>query len=518
VVISVRLDNATLTSRGAVTRFAAVWGPWVLRFVVAFAALFVTFAYLKSNSPLRRMSAEPVRIPIGWGLLAAHVCALLVFAGFSSVLYGSQLSGLRADLIAIVWVTAGVVAIVAAAFALVPSWLWMRLFRSTDHLWGYALVAVFLACVVGDQSRLLWQPTTSLTFGLVKAFLKPLVARVVTDPKTMVIGTPGFAVSIAPECSGFEGAGLILAFGVTWIWVFRRECRFPQALLLIPAGVVLLFLLNALRIALLILIGDAGAPRIALGGFHSQSGWIAFNAVALGFSIAARRVSWLAIRNPAPETLDCSSSHNPTAAYVMPFLVILAAGMITRAAAADVEWLYPLRFFAAAGTLWVFRRKYAELDWKCGWTAPAIGALVFAIWIAMDRFAKIPGNSAFPAALAAASPVARDTWIAFRALAPVLTVPLAEELAFRGFLIRRLISSDFESIPLQKFTWAALLISSLAFGLLHGNRWLAGTIAGMLYGLALVRRGRIGEPVVAHATTNALLAAYVLVFHQWSLW
>ena len=58
-------------------------------------------------------------------------------------------------------------------------------------------------------------------------------------------------------------------------------------------GVVALFLLNAVRLTALILIGDAGAPRIALGGFHSQAGWISFNIVALGLAVAARRVAWI---------------------------------------------------------------------------------------------------------------------------------------------------------------------------------------------------------------------------------
>jgi exosortase/archaeosortase family protein len=48
-----------------------------------------------------------------------------------------------------------------------------------------------------------------------------------------------------------------------------------------------LFLLNAVRIAALILIGNSGARQIALGGFHLQAGWIAFNGVALVFSVAA---------------------------------------------------------------------------------------------------------------------------------------------------------------------------------------------------------------------------------------
>jgi CAAX prenyl protease-like protein len=100
----------------------------------------------------------------------------------------------------------------------------------------------------------------------------------------------------------------------------------------------------------------------------------------------------------------------------------------------------------------------------------------------------------------------------------VITVPIAEELAFRGFLIRRLISSDFEALGLRKFTYVSLLLSSVAFGLLHGDRWLAGTVAGLLYALALLKRGRIGDAVVAHATTNALLAAWVLFRGNWGLW
>ena len=48
--------------------------------------------------------------------------------------------------------------------------------------------------------------------------------------------------------------------------------------------------------------------------------------------------------------------------------------------------------------------------------------------------------------------------------------------------------------------------------------WLAGTLAGLFYAWALIRRSRIGEAVIAHATTNALLAAYVLLFQKWHLW
>ena len=102
-------------------------------------------------------------------------------------------------------------------------------------------------------------------------------------------------MQIAATCSGLEGIGLILAFGAAWLWLFRREFRFPHALLLIPASVVVIFLMNALRITALILIGAAGAPGVAMGGFHSQAGWIAFNAVAAAFALTAQHLPWVTV-------------------------------------------------------------------------------------------------------------------------------------------------------------------------------------------------------------------------------
>jgi CAAX prenyl protease-like protein len=96
-------------------------------------------------------------------------------------------------------------------------------------------------------------------------------------------------------------------------------------------------------------------------------------------------------------------------------------------------------------------------------------------------------------------------------------VPLAEELAFRAYLIRKLIANDFENVALGQFSWFSFLLTSVLFGLLH-ERWLAGTLAGMGYALALYRRGQIGDAVIAHMTTNALIAIFVLTQARWSLW
>jgi exosortase E/protease (VPEID-CTERM system) len=491
----------------------------ICRAVIAFAALFLTFGFIGARSAFQRVSGKLVGISVSWRPLAGHICSMFVFCALSYLLFGHTGADPQADLIAAAWVAIGILALSLAAFAVVPLRLCLELLNDTAHVFGFAffggLAAAFL---VGDLAQSYWKSGIGLTFSLVEALLRPIIPELITDPTQMVIGSPSFHVTIFPACSGFEGAGLMLVFSVSWLWFFRRECRFPRALLLIPAGVFLIWFLNGVRIAALILIGNAGAPDVAMGGFHSQAGWIAFNAIALGFSLASRRVSWLTVQGPHIHSVEDRPAENPTAWYLTPFLAILAAAMVTRAATGGFEWLYPLRFFAAAIALWYFRHKYAGLDWRIGWAAPIAGFAVFAIWLGLDRMTGANADDAIGVRLASLSTSMRVTWIVFRTLAATITVPIAEELAFRGFLLRRLISPDFEKVGCRSFTFLSVLGSSIAFGMLQGDRWRAGTIAGVIYALTFRQYGRIGDAVVAHAITNGLLAAWVLHSSAWQLW
>jgi exosortase E/protease (VPEID-CTERM system) len=276
-------------------------------------------------------------------------------------------------------------------------------------------------------------------------------------------------------------------------------------------------MLNCVRVAMLLLIGIAGAPDIAVGGFHSQAGWLAFNAVALGTCLAARRVPWL-LRHGARVSVSDSRVLIPRLAYLMPFLAVLCGSMIGQLASAGFEWLYAIRVVLSAAVLCYFVPRYRAFDWRIGWRAIAIGAGVFVIWVGMEKLVSAGSQVDMPAALRAAPATWTMAWIALRVLGSVATAPIAEELAFRGFLLRRLDSEDFESVKWHSVSWTAILVSSAAFGVLHGDRWLAGTIAGVLYASAYVRRGSIGDAVAAHATTNLLIAAEVLVAGHWQFW
>ena len=526
LAITLWVSHIDLTLQGGWMKHVLTWieeewlfGGTVIRSAIAFVAAFLGFGLLTVRSAFRNISRELTRVPISRGLLVAHVCAWIVFWGISYRLFMHPRSGGQMDFYTALWLATGLAGVVLACFAVVPFRLVVKLIQHTGNLWVLAAITGFAAGWSEKFRHLLWQPLIGLTIDVVTVCLRPWVADLTINRATGTLASHHFLVIVSPECSGLQGAGMMLGFSVAWIWVFRRECRFPHALILIPVSISTVWLLNSVRLVVLFLIGNMGAPGIAMGGFHSQAGWIAFSGVALGFTMVLQRVPGMTKTCPAPaRPAKERTAANPAACYLVPFLVILAAGMVSRAASDGFEWLYPLRFVAATTALWHFRRKYTALDWRISWAAPLVGSIVFVMWLALDATAAHVPVSAIGTGLASLSGSLSGAWIVVRVLAASVTVPIAEELAFRGFLLRRLVSPAVETVRSPGFTWMAILISSIAFGVLHGNRWLAGTFAGVFFALAFRHRGRMGDAVAAHGITNLLLAAWVLFTHNWNLW
>jgi exosortase E/protease (VPEID-CTERM system) len=496
---------------GSIVHDAQHWG---FRFLIALAAALTVFAYVRGGARLRAAAASmrAQEIDLRWTM--AHVLLLATLMPLTYLLYPNGTSAVPFEVMFAMWMALGAAAVLAALLAIAPWSIWIQGARALGAVWCYALVAALVGVCVTQWSQRLWKPAAGLTFDLVRRLLSPILPTLIVDPINLVLGTNRFAVQITDVCSGLEGMGLMLAFCIAWLVYFRRDYIFPRALLLVPAGMLASFALNALRIAALVLIGHAGFPEVASFGFHSQAGWIAFIAISCGVVFASRSSTWL--NRAAVSSTASVETENPTAAYVMPLLAILVAGTVSHAMASDFEWLDPLRLIAGVTVLALYRRKLATLDWRCSWRGPTVGLAVFLVWIAAANL-LVPG-AAIPLKLAALPESMRVTWIASRIAASVLTVPIAEELAYRGFLMRRLISKDFESVPFRSVGWLALSVTAVAFGLLHGVMWLPAIVAGLAYGIVLVRRGSIGEAVVAHATTNALIAGAVLGWDQWQLW
>jgi exosortase E/protease (VPEID-CTERM system) len=486
---------------------------WGLRFLVAYAVVLFLLSALGREDTLRSLGSRHAREPLRIRFLLWHVVALIPFAGLSAILFVDR-SAADFLVVAIGWHVAAVLAALFLMVGLAPLRVWVGALGRARATLVYAIAPALGSVLAIQASQMLWHPAAGLTFRMAEAVLRPILAGLQVDYTTLTIGTRQFAVQIADQCSGLEGIGLMFIFCAAWLWLFRREYYFPRALLIIPVAVVLVYLLNTVRIAALVLIGNAGYPEIAVVGFHSQAGWIAFNATALAVALIAKRSRWLN-RNAAAAVVD-ESGPSPEATYLLPLLTILAFGMIGHAMSARFDLFYPLRFIAALGVLWVYRLRYREMNWRFGWRAVAVGCAVFLLWILCDRWLGQPHG--MPAELAGLPPGERIVWIVCRVCAAIATVPLAEELAYRGFLMRRLVRREFETVSFRSAGLPALGLSAIAFGAMHGAMWLPATVAGAAYGGLAITTDRIGAAAAAHAVTNGLIVVGVLAFGQWQLW
>jgi len=483
----------------------------LFRFLVAYVVLCVLLISANRRGGITRIGAGHCDAPMRPGWIAIHVVAITLLAGLSFAMYTNSVA-VSYPVLAVAWLLSGITACAALFAALAPFSAWARAARNHRAVLLYAIAPALATIIAINLSQSLWKPAAKITFDLVAISLKPILPQLSSDPASLTLDTGRFAVEIAAACSGLEGMGLMLIFCSAWLWFFRREYKFPRALVVIPAALTLTFLLNTVRIAVLVLIGDAGYPNLAIVGFHSQAGWIAFNAVAFAVAIVSRRSPWL--RSAAPS--EAALTENPTAPYLVPLMVILAAGMLAHALSAGFELLYPLRLIGAAVALWIYRRRYAQLAWSFSWRAVVVGGLVFAMWLAFDRIFNTPNP--MPDSLSQLPGPARWFWIVSRALAAIVTVPICEELAYRGYLMRRFVSPDFDTLAFRDVPWFALAAAAIIFGISHGGLFVPAILAGAAYGLLAIRTNKLGEAIAAHATTNALLVVAVLVFDQWQLW
>ena len=371
---------------------------------------------------------------------------------------------------------------------------------------GSALALALVARGFGYWSQALWRPSSLATLTLLAALLRTTFEELEVEAAELEVTLRDFSITIAPECSGLEGVGLISVLLGVYLVAFRGQLSFPRAFLLLPLGALAVWLGNVLRLAVLIAIGAFVDPELAIGAFHSKAGWVMFCAIALGVATLGQRSEFFA-RNTGEQAV---ASENPTAAYLMPLLVLVATALVTGALAQSYDKLYALRILAALTALIAYRSYYREHPRVVAPLAVFVGLAVGAGWLLT---AYREQASAVTLGMAGAGGV----WLALRALGSSLVVPLAEELAFRGFLLRWLISRDFTSVALKAWTPLAVLGSSLAFGVLHG-RWLAGTIAGLIYALLQIKSGRLADAVVAHCVTNGVIAAWVLATGDFRHW
>jgi exosortase E/protease (VPEID-CTERM system) len=479
---------------------------------IIFATTFLLTSSVSASRSLATLGRQPRYLWWPWTVL--HAVAVIFFTRLTAHGFGTETGtpALSPAWLA-AWITSGIAILAFWLLVMAPARAWVRVLRLQ---WLNLLVAVGAGTAVwvgGLLAQQLWIPLAGGTLRLSKILLSFVYPDVTYEPAQGLVGTPAFLVEIYPVCSGYEGIALVTVFVATYLWIFRKALPFPRALVLLPIGIISIWLANVMRITTLIVIATSVSPEVAGQGFHSQAGWIAFSLVTIGLIAISHR--WLAADERRPPGSTDAIKH-PGPALLLPLMALMATTMVTTAASAGFDVLYPLVVVVTGTVLWHYRAAYRSLFGPWTWEPFALGALVFLVWVVL-----VPGTSAEGQSLAdrlEGSPAwIMVTWVLFRVVGSVITVPFAEELAFRGYLIRKLISRDFERVRPGHFTWFSFIVSSLLFGLLH-QHLLAGALAGAAFALALYRRSRVGDAILAHVSSNALIALAVLVGNLWGFW
>jgi uncharacterized protein len=208
---------------------------------------------------------------------------------------------------------------------------------------------------------------------------------------------------------------------------------------------------------------------------------------------------------------------------VIPSLLATSASQSHWAGYIDL-WLYPIKTAAVLGLLIYFWPQYREL--KCrvingpgeAILTIAVGLLVYAAWVRMDWSWAMQGDGAAQGYDPFRTGIGTGIVLAgIRIFGASVVVPIMEELFWRSFLIRYLISSKFDSIALGTFTVFSFAATVVLFGLEH-DLWFAGMLAGAAYTGLLYYTKRLWPCILAHAITNFALGIHVLVTGEWRWW
>jgi uncharacterized protein len=212
--------------------------------------------------------------------------------------------------------------------------------------------------------------------------------------------------------------------------------------------------------------------------------------------------------------------------YVLPFAVFLAFLAIQKYLPIPANLVYSVRDLLLAVVLFAFSRRVIDLRSPHWMGSVILGVAVFVIWVGPDViFPPYRQHWLFQNSLlgqignSIPESVIRNPVVFWpRIIQAVVIVPILEELFWRAWLMRWLISPQFENVPLGAYRAGAFWVTAVLFASEHGSYWDVGLIAGVAYNWWMVRTRSLGDCILAHSVTNACLCGYVVATHHWEYW
>jgi exosortase E/protease (VPEID-CTERM system) len=441
--------------------------------------------------------------------LTANLAGLGVLLGSLAFLRG-DLSVFAQAAIYAVWLVSAGMALGGAVLMIAPLERWRAFTARLGWRLPFVALAGLAAPFVAVQIRPFWNVEflSDQTFHLVTWLLAAWGQGVETYEGSKVIGAEGFFINVAPSCSGIEGLVLTTSFALIYLVLFRRDLRFPHAFLILPVALCASWILNGLRIAVLVQLGISGYPGLAVGGFHSHAGWLMFTLLSLGIVLVTQSTGVFrapdvkAVSHKAPPPFFS----DPVVAQILPFLVFMATALLSSTFSETPSLLYPLRALAVGAVLWLILPYLRSLPWRFDALAAASGVAIGIVWIATGPVSEGPPPFYDLTGMALA------VWIVARVIGTSLFVPILEELMFRSYTQGRIAPEGASMLR----TALAIGITTVLFAALH-DRWIAAALAGLIFSALMVRSQNITDAILSHGLANLTIALWALATGAWHI-
>lgn len=217
--------------------------------------------------------------------------------------------------------------------------------------------------------------------------------------------------------------------------------------------------------------------------------------------------------------------------YIVPFVLYLLFSQVAASYSEFYPWLYIATVIMVSGaTIYLLSGRHLFRPHRNVAPGIIVGLVGIFIWILLSNshldeavISLLPAwlqpdpRLGFNPFVEIDGSFFRWLFLLARLLGLALLVPVVEEIFWRGFLLRWVISADWEEQPIGVFTLRSFLWIVMLFTLAHPE-WFAAAIYCIMLNILLYWKKDLWLCIVAHATSNLALGIYVLLTGSWALW
>ena len=222
---------------------------------------------------------------------------------------------------------------------------------------------------------------------------------------------------------------------------------------------------------------------------------------------------------------------HPALVFVLPFVLYLGGVSLAAEAGDGYPWAYAAVTVVVGLTCWTLLRKQPVFRPHSRLGMPiCVGLAGGTLWILLSELKLEQGiwphlpewlrgkeRVGFNPFEQLATPLAAWSFVAVRVIGIAILVPIAEELFWRGFLLRWLIGDEWQELEIGTSSAKSFWIVTLLFTAVHPE-WFAAATYCLLLNLYIGKTKDLWACIVAHGTSNFALVVYVMTTGNWWLW